>query len=116
MFSTGLEPPHITAGFRWSQMGSNRFSGPFRIPERSAKTDKFSWPLDKRPRRWYPTGKTTVQLKGSKMTDWYRIALEAAIHEHNPERYEGRSWQELDLVEQEAAITVAADKLFPVEV
>lgn len=45
------------------------------------------------------------------MTDWYRIALEAAIHRHDPERYEGRSWEELSLLEQEAAITIAADEM-----
>lgn len=43
------------------------------------------------------------------MADWYQIALERAIHTHNPNRYEGRSWEELSVCEQEAAI-LAADE------
>ena len=45
------------------------------------------------------------------MTDWYSVATEAAIHRHDPERYDGRVWEELSVIEQEAAITVAADSL-----
>lgn len=45
------------------------------------------------------------------MTDWYQIALETAIHTHDPARYEGRTWNELSLIEQEAAITIAGEKI-----
>jgi hypothetical protein len=43
------------------------------------------------------------------MPDWYQIALEGAIDNHDPERYEGRTWPELSVMEQEAAILVSAE-------
>lgn len=45
------------------------------------------------------------------MAGWYQIALEKAIENHDPDGYEGRVWAELDIIEQEAAILAAGDKL-----
>lgn len=43
------------------------------------------------------------------MSGQYKEILRLAKSNHDPDRYEGRSWQELTLIEQESALTALTE-------